>query len=92
MGKRDAKKYSNFSNVEQQQERLTTQELPEGAYGSPINADEPVQGKSTPWKEGQYQDSNFVYPDREFHDNRPRQYDGAHPLHDEPENSTEEEH
>lgn len=83
MGKKDAKKYSNFSNVEQQHDKLTTQEMPEGPYGSPINADEPVQGKSTSWERGQHQDSAFIYPDKAAHDDLPRQYDGAHPLHDE---------
>lgn len=83
MGKKDTKKYANFSNVEQQHEVLTAQELPEGPYGSPINADQPLQGKSTSWEPGQYRDSAYVYPDKAAHDDLPRQYPGAHPLHDE---------
>lgn len=86
MGKKDAKKYSNFSNVERINNFLIPEEFPEGAFGSTFNSDTPVFRKSTPWQEGQRTDSAFVYPDRDRHDGLPRQTPGAHPLHDEPGN------
>ncbi|HEY4602200.1 MAG TPA: hypothetical protein VIG73_13115 [Cerasibacillus sp.] len=80
MGRKDKEKYSDFSNVEQMRNQLIPEEFPEGTYGSAINQDEPVEGKSTPWEEGQYRDSAFVYPDRERHEDLPRRAAGAHPL------------
>ncbi|RDV21875.1 cytosolic protein, partial [Parageobacillus toebii] len=49
----EKEKYSDFSTVEKQKNFLTAEEFPEGPYGSPRRADEPVQNKSTPWKKGQ---------------------------------------
>lgn len=49
----EKEKYSDFSTVEKQKNFLTAEEFPEGPYGSPHRADEPVQNKSTPWKKGQ---------------------------------------
>lgn len=80
MDKKEEKKYTDFSNVEQMKNRLIPEEFPEGTYGSSINIDEPVKGKSTPWEEGQYRDSAFVYPDRERHEDLPRKALGSHPL------------
>ncbi|WP_249871183.1 hypothetical protein [Oceanobacillus saliphilus] len=74
--------YSNFPNVDQQKNQLIPEEFPEGPYGSAINIDEKVTGKSEPWKPGQYRDSAFVFPDKNQHDGIPRQADGAHPTHD----------
>ncbi|WP_047979638.1 hypothetical protein [Ornithinibacillus contaminans] len=83
MTKQDKKKqYADFSNVRRKKNYLIPEEFPEGAFGSSIKQDEPVQSKSTPWQEGQQRDSAFVYPDREQHEDVPRQADGAHPLHD----------
>jgi hypothetical protein len=79
--------YSDFSNVEKQKKFLTAEEFPEGPLGSPIKKDEPVENKSTPWQEGQQFYSNFVYENRNFHQDLPRQYPGAHPPHDEEEKS-----
>ncbi|BAC14320.1 hypothetical conserved protein [Oceanobacillus iheyensis HTE831] len=78
-------KYDEISNVEKQKERLIPEEFPEGAYGSDINQNEPVQGKSEPWQEGQYRDSAFVYPDREHHEKTERRVPGSHPLEEESE-------
>ncbi|GAA0428715.1 hypothetical protein GCM10008983_01330 [Lentibacillus halophilus] len=83
MAKKDKRQYSDFSNVRNQQNKLIPEEFPEGPFGSEINDDEPVESKSTPWEDGQKRDSAFVYPDREQHDDLPRQTPGAHPLHDE---------
>lgn len=80
------KKYSNLSNVEKQQEFLAAEEFPEGPYGSPIRAEEPVENKSTPWQEGQQYYSSFTYENRNLHQDLPRQYPGAHPTHDEKDN------
>lgn len=81
--------YSNFSNVEKQKNFLTAEEFPEGAYGSPGGGDEPVENKSTPWKEGQQFYSNFTYENRNLHQDLPRQYPGAHPTHSEEEKQEE---
>lgn len=77
------KDYSDVSTVTQQKEKLIPEEFPEGPVGSPLGEEELVQGKSTPWKEGQYRTSAYVYADKEQHDDLPRKLDGAHPTHDE---------
>jgi len=79
--------YTDFSNVEKMRSFLTAEELPEGAYGSPIGKDTPVENKSTPWKPGQQYYSNFTYENRNLHENLPRQMEGAHPTHDDPNTS-----
>ncbi|WP_026582880.1 hypothetical protein [Bacillus sp. J33] len=83
-------KYSDFSNVEKQRNFLTAEEFPEGPFGSPIRADEPVENKSTPWREGQQYYSNFTYEFRNLHQDMPRQFPGAHPTHDEKSKDEEE--
>ncbi|MGM8365198.1 hypothetical protein ACLIBG_06915 [Virgibacillus sp. W0181] len=75
-------RYSNISNVDEN-EYLIPEEFPEGSFGSPINADEAVFSKSTPWQKGQRRQSAFVYPDKDRHDDLPRQTPGSHPIHDE---------
>ncbi|WP_373893224.1 hypothetical protein ACUL41_06580 [Virgibacillus natechei] len=91
MKKKEKKNYSDFSNVDRRRNTLIPEEYPEGPLGSAINKDEKVEGKSTPWREGQKRDSAFVYPDKDLHDDLPRQTPGAHPLHDEPGNPKEKE-
>jgi len=85
------RKFSDVSNVDRQKNELIPEEFPEGPLGSSINKEEPVEGKSTPWLKGQKRTSNFVYPDEEQHDDLPRQFEGAHPLHDEPGESQDKE-
>ncbi|MGJ9457494.1 hypothetical protein [Oceanobacillus sp. CF4.6] len=81
--RKEKQPYSDFPNVNQQHNQLIPEEFPEGSYGSAINKDEKVTGKSEPWTEGQYRDSAFVFPDKNQHEGLPRQADGAHPTHDE---------
>lgn len=69
--------------IEENQAELIPEEFPEGPVGSPINEDEAVTGKSTPWKKGQRRASAYVYADKEQHDDIPRRLPGSHPLHDE---------
>lgn len=83
MPKEHNKKYSDFSTVDHVKNEMIPEEFPEGPVGSPINAEKPVSGKSTAWKEGQKRTSAFVYPDEDQHDDLPRRTPGAHPLHDE---------
>ena len=78
-----------MSNVETQRNFLTAEEFPEGAYGAAQGKDEPVENKSTPWKEGQQYYSNFTYEFRNLHQGTPRQYPGAHPTHDEEDQNEE---
>lgn len=78
------KGYSNFSVVEKQQNYLIPEEFPEGPFGSIIGKDEPVQGKSTPWKDGQRHYSAFNYEFKNLHEDLPRQMPGAHLPHDDP--------
>ncbi|QCJ43963.1 cytosolic protein [Bacillus sp. S3] len=90
MGNKDSEKYTELSTVEQQQNFLTAQEFPEGSYGSSIRKDEPVQNKSTPWKEGQRKYSAFNYEFKSLHQDLPRQMEGAHPPHDDPDTDIQE--
>ncbi|HEX6594715.1 MAG TPA: hypothetical protein VF095_09010 [Bacillota bacterium] len=85
MSRKKEREYTDFSNVVNMQNALIPEEFPEGAFGDPFNQDDPVQAKSTPWQRGQYRESAFVYPDKERHDDLPRQTPGAHPIHDEDE-------
>lgn len=82
MESQDQEVYSDFSNVEVQRNFLTSEELPEGAYGSPIGEKEPVKNKETPWQDGQQFYSNFAYENRTLHEDMPRQMEGSHPTHD----------
>ena len=77
--------YTDFSNVDKQKNYLTSEELPEGPYGSPIRKDKPVQNKSTAWEKGQRFYTPFNYEFKSLHQNLPRQMEGAHPPHDDPE-------
>jgi hypothetical protein len=76
--------YSDFSNVEKQRNYLLPEELPEGPYGAPRGESSPVENKSTPWKAGQRYTSAFTYENKSLHQGLPRQMDGAHPPHDDP--------
>ncbi|MBU8880805.1 cytosolic protein [Bacillus sp. FJAT-29790] len=81
--------YTDFSNVETQRNFLTAEELPEGPFGSPRKKDEPVENKNTPWQEGQRQYSAYNYENKTLHQHLPRQMEGAHPTHDDPDKSKE---
>jgi hypothetical protein len=85
MKEKQKREYTDFSNVEKQRDYLTSEGLPEGPYGSPIRKNEPVENKSTPWHEGQRYYTPFNYEYKSLHQNIPRQYPGAHPVHDDPE-------
>ena len=78
------REYTELSNVEKQENYLMAEEYPEGPYGSPRRKDEPVQNKSTPWKEGQRHYSAFNYEFKSLHQDIPRQMEGADPTHDDP--------
>jgi len=82
--KRKEDQYSDFANVVDQNQFLTSEEFPEGSYGQPTGDDRPVTNKDTPWVEGQKYISGFTYEDRTLHKNLPRQFPGAHPTHDDP--------
>jgi hypothetical protein len=82
--------YSDFSNVETMRNFITPEQLPEGPYGSPRGKYEPVQNKSTPWKEGQRYYSAFNYEFKSLHQELPRQDPASHPTHDDPSESEEQ--
>ncbi|OIK10249.1 cytosolic protein [Bacillus sp. MUM 116] len=85
MSKKDAEKYTEISTVEKRENYLTAQEFPEGPYGSTFRVNDPVQNKSTPWKEGQRRYSAFNYEFKSLHEDLPRQgMEPAHPTHDDP--------
>lgn len=90
VGNKDSEVFSDLSNVEKQKNYLTAEEFPDGPYGSPIHADKPVENKSTEWKEGQRFYSNFNYENKSLHQELPRQMEGAHPPHDDPEKDVQE--
>lgn len=79
----DKEHKTEISNVENLHDVLIPEEFPEGPLGSPIRSAQAVEGKSTPWEEGQQRSSAYVYADKDFHDGLPRKTPGAHPLHDE---------
>lgn len=86
---KEEQSYTDFSTVETQRNFLTAEEFAEGPYGSPIGKDEPVSNKSTDWKKGQRHYSAFNYEFKSLHQNLPRQMDGAHPPHDDPDKNEE---
>ncbi|OLN22260.1 hypothetical protein BTO30_10960 [Domibacillus antri] len=77
------KEYRELSNVEKQRNFLTSEEFPEGPFGSPRGKTKPVENKSTRWEDGQQYTSAFTYEFRNQHENVPRQDPGAHLTHDE---------
>lgn len=83
------KNYHDLPNVEKQQDFLTAEEFPEGAFGAPTGTDKPVENKSTPWKEGQQYYSAYTYEFRNLHQDLPRQVPGAHQTHDEKDKNEE---
>ncbi|WP_042353889.1 hypothetical protein [Bacillus rubiinfantis] len=84
MSNQEEQEYYDLSNVEKQQNYLTAEEFPDGPYGSPIRQDEPVVLKSSPWKDGQRRYSSYNYENKSLHQGLPRQMEGAHPTHDDP--------
>ncbi len=81
--------YTDVSNVETQRNFIIPEDLPEGAYGAPRGKYTRVENKSTPWKEGQRPYSAFNYEFKSMHEDIPRQFPGAHPTHDDPDQDTE---
>ncbi|PLT33991.1 cytosolic protein [Bacillus sp. V5-8f] len=76
--------YNDFGNVEKQRNYLIPEEFPEGPYGAPRGETQPVENKSGTWRKGQRQYSAFNYENKSLHENTPRIYVGAHPVHDDP--------
>ncbi|MFC3041393.1 hypothetical protein ACFOGI_14185 [Virgibacillus xinjiangensis] len=91
MPKKHNKKYSDFTTVDKVRNEIIPEEFPEGPFGSALQEDKAVEGKSTPWGEGQHRSSAYTYPSEELHDDLPRQTPGAHPLHDEEGNMSQKE-
>lgn len=89
MSDKEEQSYTDFSTVETQRNFLTAEEFGEGPYGSPIGKDTPVTNKSTAWEAGQRHYSAFNYEFKSLHQNLPRQMDGAHPPHDDPDKNEE---
>jgi hypothetical protein len=81
MSLKNDEEYSDFSNVEAQEDFLATEEFPEGSFGSSKGKTEAVKNKSTPWEDGQQYTSGFTYENRTLHKDIPRQFPGAHPTH-----------
>lgn len=81
--------YTDLSNVETQKNYIIPEDLPEGGYGAPRGKNTPVENKSTSWKEGQRPYSAFNYEFKSMHENKPRNFPGAHPTHDNPNEETE---
>jgi hypothetical protein len=76
------KNFTNFSNVEKMENYVIPEEFPEGPLGSPFREKEPVENKSTPWREDQRSYSSFNYEYKALHEDLPRQMEGAHLPHD----------
>ncbi|MDQ0857556.1 cytosolic protein [Bacillus sp. V2I10] len=84
MDDKEKREYTDFSNVEDMRNMVLAEIFPEGPYGAPRGKDEPVENKSSEWKEGQRYYSAYNYEFKSLHQNLPRQYPGAHPTHDDP--------
>ncbi|MBD1380818.1 cytosolic protein [Metabacillus arenae] len=82
MSDKEKETYSDFSNVEAMRNFLVPEATPEGPYGAPRGKYEPVENKSSPWREGQRYYSAFSYEYKSLHQNLPRQDPGSHPTHD----------
>jgi len=82
-------KYTDFSNVEVGRNYIVPEQSPEGPYGSPFKANDPVENKSTPWRDEQRSYSAFNYENKTLHEGLPRQMAGAHPTHDDPTTDTQ---
>lgn len=89
MDDKEKREYTDFSNVEDMRNMVLPEIFPEGPYGAPRRKDEPVENKSSEWKEGQRYYSAYNYEFKSLHQNLPRQYPGAHPAHDDPEKNEE---
>lgn len=87
MANKESGGYTDFANVEKQRDYIIPESLPEGPYGSPIRKNAPVENKSTQWEEGQRSYSAFNYENKSLHQGLPRQMDGAHPTHDDPDHT-----
>lgn len=85
MAKKKEDKYSDFSNVVTGRNYVIPEEFPEGSYQASEGKDSPVENKSTPWRDDQRHYSAFNYEYKSLHEDMPRQYPGAHPTHDNPE-------
>lgn len=86
---KEENEYTDVSTAETRRNFLTAEEFPEGPYGTPRRRHAPVENKSTPWKDGQRKYSAFNYEFKSMHQNRPREFPGAHPTHDDPNRDTE---
>ncbi|WP_456277807.1 cytosolic protein [Bacillus sp. AK128] len=83
---KDRDMYRDFSNVETMRMYTVPNHMPEGPYGCPIGADEPVGNKQqTPWEDRQRPYSAFNYEFKNLHQDIPRQDPGSHPVHADPE-------
>src|SRR5699024_4351784 len=71
--------FSDFTNVEKNKKQIMTEDLPEGAYGSPF---EGTFMKTSPWEEGQRSISPYTYENKELHKNFPRKMPDAEPTDD----------
>ncbi|KGX86698.1 hypothetical protein [Pontibacillus litoralis] len=84
MPNKDHEQYSDFANVEAMRNYLVPEQMPEGPYGAPRNKHQPVENKSTPWRDNQRYYSAFNYEYKGLHEDLPRQDPGSHPTHDSP--------
>lgn len=64
--------YSELATVESQRNELTSEEFPEGPYGSSIPT--LTIGKSTPWREDQRVSNPYGYENKQLHEGMPREY------------------
>ena len=80
---KDENKYSDVSTVQNLRHDIIPEEYPEGPYGAPIGAVDPVKGKSTPWTKGQKSISPYAYSQKDLHEHTPRKIAGAHQVPEE---------
>ncbi|GEL77882.1 hypothetical protein [Tenuibacillus multivorans] len=80
--RRRKKQQDDFTPVEVRDNYQVPEEFPEGTYGNPINADEPLH--AMPEKESKRHHSAFAYENKELHADLPRQFPDAHDPQDYP--------
>jgi hypothetical protein len=74
MNRDNDEKYTDFAVVESYRNDLTSEEFPDGPYGSDLEAES--LGKSKPWRLEQRSSNPFGYENRSLHAGMERDYPG----------------
>lgn len=81
------RRYDDFINVETDRNYQIPEEFPEGTYGEPVNAENPVAEQTDNPQRRPY--SAFNYENKSLHADEQRNMDNSHPPNDFPGEDTE---